>query len=69
VRIHFTFPGTDNWDKFRDLPSVPRVGDTVDFGDGNISDEYTVKHVTWYPNNADRDSPIYSIDAYVVLRS
>jgi hypothetical protein len=61
MNIQFTFPsGTEGWDALVVMPGVPRVDDIIDFGDGDISDEYTIKHVIWTPNGA--------ADAYVVLR-
>lgn len=61
MRIQFTLPlGSQGWDKHLDMPAVPRKGDTVDFGDGNMTDSYVVRAVVWYPNSPD-------IDVYVVL--
>jgi hypothetical protein len=63
MKIHFNLPlGTNGWDKTIEMPAVPRIGDTVDFGNDDESDEHDVKYVVWTPNDAE-------IDAYVVLKS
>lgn len=62
MRIQFTLPlGSEGWDKYVDMPAVPREGDTVDFSVDDDGHGYLVRTVVWYPNSPE-------IDAYVVLK-
>ncbi len=56
-------PDGEGFNRFVDMPTVPRVGETVALGEPDSDDErtYRIHGVHWYPDAR-------NIDVYIVLR-
>lgn len=61
MKVFLRYPrGSEGFDETKEMPAVPRVGDSLYIGLDDEGDEFEVRTVVWYP-----DQPEF--DAYVVL--